>query len=45
LEHLIKSQTFSPVLPELCLIELNYAQTGRKRDFQEPRVVLYSFYA
>jgi len=44
LESLTKSQTFSPYWPELGLIEPNMAQTRRKHDFQELRVVLHSFY-
>jgi len=41
---LIKSQTFNPDWPELCYIRDDRAQTWRKYGFQEPRVVLHSFY-
>jgi len=42
---MVKNQTFSPDYPDLGLIRDDRAQTARKNDFQEPRVVLHSFYA
>jgi len=44
LKSLTNSQTFSTIWPELGLKEPNWTQTGRKREFQETRVLLHSFY-
>jgi len=42
LGSLPKSQTFSPDWRELGLLRVDRVQTKRKRDFQEPRVILHS---
>jgi len=44
LGSLVKSQNFILDWPERGLISVEEVQTGRKYDFQEIEMVLYSFY-